>query len=476
MLCMADPVTNSPTARRGSAAAGAGGGLTGGIFIGLCLVVVLAPLPLGSGRPLAWDALALGVALLLLLTLGLPTAEAAVSRERLAPAVILFAAVIGVALLQSVAWLPAALRNPIWDQAADALASPLRGSVSVDRFVSLIYVLRLLSYAGIFYLAVIAGRDPQRARIGVSIVALSGFLYAIYGLFDYWSGSRTVLWYSKTAYLEDVTGPFINHNSFATYLGLSTLAALVLAMNSLSRIELHDDLYRRVSGAVNFLTKRIPLLLVVFVLLTALLLTHSRGGLSAAVFGNVVLIIAIAVAPGAGRLRRVTKWSIIPCMLLIVGAIVISGGATMNRFLGGDIESNTRLVVDQLTLQAISDYPLVGIGLGSFASVFPVYQLAPLGAYFDLAHNDYLQNALELGIPAAAALLAALGWLVWSCVNGIRNRQRDVIYPCLGLAVTALVALHATVDFSLQIPAVTVTYLFLLGIAVAQSVSSRNRV
>jgi hypothetical protein len=43
----------------------------------------------------------------------------------------------------------------------------------------------------------------------------------------------------------------------------------------------------------------------------------------------------------------------------------------------------------------------------------------------------------------------------------------------VGLAVTALVAAHATVDFSLQIPAVSYAYAFLLGIACAQSFPSQ---
>jgi O-antigen ligase len=127
-----------------------------------------------------------------------------------------------------------------------------------------------------------------------------------------------------------------------------------------------------------------------------------------------------------------------------------------------------------LTIQAIKDYPIIGIGLGSFVSVVPIYRTIAITFFFDLAHNDYLQNVLELGIPAALCLFVAIGCLVGLCVHGIRTRLRDAIFPCLGLAASALVGLHATIDFSLQIPAVTTVYLFLLGIAVAQSVSSRK--
>ncbi|MCP4196499.1 MAG: hypothetical protein GY762_05045, partial [Proteobacteria bacterium] len=41
-----------------------------------------------------------------------------------------------------------------------------------------------------------------------------------------------------------------------------------------------------------------------------------------------------------------------------------------------------------------------------------------------------------------------------------------------GLAATTLVSSHALFDFSLQIPAVAITYAAIMGLAVAQSFSS----
>jgi len=448
--------------------------LSGLVFGGLCAIVVFAPLPLGSARPLAWDALALAVALLLLATLFLPSSETSIRREGLLVPTALFGIVMGVAILQTVPWIPAGLRNPIWDLAANILGNGVHGSIAADRPAALIYILRLLSYAGIFYLSVITGRDAHRARVGVRAVVFSGCLYGVYGLLVYWSGNQTILWLSKWAYPRDLTGPFVNHNSFATYLGLCTLAALALALESFARINLRGDLRRKIAQAMEFITRRTLFLLMIFILVTALLLTHSRGGLAATVGGVMVLLLAIAFAPGTGRLRRVGAWSIGPCVLVLLIAILISGGGTLDRLLTTDIDSNTRLVVDQLTIQAIKDYPFLGIGLGSFASVFQIYRTPVLTFYFDLAHNDYLQNLLELGIPAALCLFAAIGWLIRLCIHGIRTRHRDAIFPCLGLAASALVGLHATIDFSLQIPAVTAVYLFLLGIAAAQSVSSRK--
>ena len=85
------------------------------------------------------------------------------------------------------------------------------------------------------------------------------------------------------------------------------------------------------------------------------------------------------------------------------------------------------------------------------------------------AHNTYLENALELGVPAAAALVLAIGWIVIICVSAVLRHRRQAFLPCLGVSATVLVGLHATVDYSLQIPAVAMAYAAILGAACAQS-------
>jgi O-antigen ligase len=248
---------------------------------------------------------------------------------------------------------------------------------------------------------------------------------------------------------------------------------LCLLLQLFARLEFHGDWRKKLTTAVEFASAHIGKLIALFVLVTALVLTHSRGGLLATLAGLAALMVAISTAPSLGRLRRIGTWGVVPFVVFLI-ALFISGGGTFDRMMSADFDSAQRLTVYRLILQAIGDYPVFGIGLGSFADIFPIYRSSSITAYFDLAHNDYLQNILELGIPAALCLFAAVGWLVGLCVRGIRARQRDAIYPCLAVAASVLVGLHAAVDFSLQIPAVTVTYMFLLGIGVAQSRSSRR--
>jgi hypothetical protein len=59
--------------------------------------------------------------------------------------------------------------------------------------------------------------------------------------------------------------------------------------------------------------------------------------------------------------------------------------------------------------------------------------------------------------------------LVWDCLKGARTRQRDATIPAIAASVSFLVGVNAFVDFSLQIQAVTLTYMAILGAGVAQA-------
>jgi O-antigen ligase len=95
-------------------------------------------------------------------------------------------------------------------------------------------------------------------------------------------------------------------------------------------------------------------------------------------------------------------------------------------------------------------------------------------AALNLAHNTYLEHLVELGVPATLFYAGPL-LLFGYCLRGLFVRRRDQLFPLVAVGATVLVALHALVDFSLQIPAVAVTYAALLGIGVAQATPSAKR-
>jgi O-antigen ligase len=88
------------------------------------------------------------------------------------------------------------------------------------------------------------------------------------------------------------------------------------------------------------------------------------------------------------------------------------------------------------------------------------------------AHNDWLEMMFELGLPGAFLWFVVLGGLGIRCLFGFFRRRRDHVYPMAGFSACVLVGLHSLADFSLQIPAVAVTFAVLLGVGVAQTWSS----
>jgi O-antigen ligase len=121
----------------------------------------------------------------------------------------------------------------------------------------------------------------------------------------------------------------------------------------------------------------------------------------------------------------------------------------------------------------ISDAPLLGLGLGTFPDAYPLYASRVLPFVMDKVHNDYLESAAGLGLPAAIAWWTAWGLLVLDCARGTFRRRRNRQFVILAVGASVLVAIHSAFDFSLQIPAVSLFYATIFGIGLAQARSTQ---
>ncbi|WP_448188441.1 O-antigen ligase family protein [Azospirillum sp. sgz301742] len=434
----------------------------------LLIVVTLAPLPLGTNRPWSWTLLATLVGLLCLtwpLALWRDKGTRTVAPGRILVPSLLFAAALAWAMVQSVPGVPDQLWHPLWRDAAAALAPDVQtaGRIGLDERAALDGVMRLLCYGGVFWLALLHTRSSRRAHHFVEGLAIAGGLYAVYGLLLHVSGSETILWMEKWAYRGDVTATFVNRNTFATYAGLALLCAVAAAA------------HRMGAGPIRLVTllRHVRRPTIVFpaaalVLAAALLGTGSRAGVAAAASGLGVLVAGLLVA------SRPQPRTGVALVTAGVGVVTLAGFVTLlwlRRDAMPDLPDRLRIYA--MALDAIAGRPWLGSGLGSFPAVFAMERPLGLMQVWDQAHNTYLELALELGIPAAAALILAVLWLAGLCVRGILVRHTDRVYPALGLAATVLVGMHAMLDYSMQVPAVAVTWAAIVGAGVAQSWSSR---
>lgn len=444
----------------------------------LIALVVLAPLPFGAVHPWAWGLIGGAVGLLLLGW----AAERALSREP--PAVragrvwlilLPFALAAGWAMLQMAPFMPESWSHPLWREAAAALGADFGGFISIDPHATGSAVVKLLSLGGIFWLGLQYGRDRRRAVMAFYALALAGLAYAGYGLIVEFSGARTILWFDKTSYRDTVTSTFVNRNSWATYAGLGLLVTTGLLVRLAGAAYGGADTGReRLRRLLSGLTAHGWILLLAWaVLATALLLSESRGGFLATCAALVVLFGAI----GASRAVRGRHAVAMAATAIAAGLafFALSGDTVTQRLAGTSFERENRMRAYQLTIEATADSAWSGTGYGSFQPVFRMYRDETIPGIYDKAHNSYLETALELGVPAAAALILAIAAAAGLCAAGVRRRRRDVIYPSVGLAAAVLVGVHSLVDFSLQIPAVAATFALILGVGCAQSWSTRRQ-
>ncbi len=449
---------------------------------GFIALLVLLPLPFGANRD--WASALMGVISggLFLFMLweekDAPPWQGAAPRKRILGAALGFSIVILWGFIQTLPWTPTSWHHPIWIQTKDILG-PVSSAISVDPSIFIESLSRLLSYIVFFLMAFCAGRNNAYAKQIVKALAWAGTFYAFYGLLAYASGAETILWFKKWAYHTFLTSTFVNKNSYAAYAGIGLLCSLALVRDQMKHIVIRDRLLAQKSKMLAYLDSlsftQIVVLLIPILLIAALALTGSRAGTASSFFGVLTLLVALAV-----NMRMRSKKGML-ISIAVLGAFlffVLLGGQTlMTRFDGENLSQDTsiRLAGYSLALQAISDNPWLGFGLGTFDSAFRLYRDASLSLWYHHAHNDYLEMLMDLGIPVASILFLSLGLLVSCCASGVWERKRGAIYPALGLGASALIAAHSLVDFSMHIPAIAATYATLLGLGVAQSWSSRNK-
>ncbi len=290
-----------------------------------------------------------------------------------------------------------------------------------------------------------------------------------------------ILWTEKWAYLNVVTSTFVNRNSFATYANLGILIALGLIAEAFLAVRSIND-FRRVGIELTkkLLGPRGILIFAFLLLITAMLLTGSRGGLLS-FFGAAAFLLFLVFLVMRPKIR--TALATLAVVLVLAGGLLaLSGGLTLSRLDAVDTDANTdissagRFSIWQVAFGMIGQRPWLGHGYGSFLDMFYVSRDDRFTVIFDMAHDTYIEHLVELGIPATVLLYTGPLLLFGMCVRGVFIRRRDQVVPLVGASATVLVGLHSLVDFSLQIPAVAVTYAAILGAGCAQAMRSEPTV
>ena len=306
--------------------------------------------------------------------------------------------------------------------------------------------------AAVLVCAVQLDREQHRALI---FVVLGGALVsALWGAVQSISGYASSTFFYGPPRVNVPNGLFANRNH---------LAALMVAS-----VPLFTLIASRAKGPRASLVVMGSAALGAFAIMMALT-TGSRAGMALALVAIAAsyLVWRARPAQASSKPRGAKKAPWVPyafaffgASMLGVFALVLTQTIGFERLLSagsGEVEEY-RFTVWSTILEFAPGYLPLGSGIGSFVEVFKVHEPdAMLGqSYWNHAHNDWLEWAMEGGIPAVILMgVAIVGWGLRALALG-QNSHRGRIEIQLGMAgalILFILGAWRLVDYPLRTPA-----------------------
>ena len=353
--------------------------------------------------------------------------------------------------------------------AGDESAGLTAAQISVAPGQTILMLTRQLTYALVAVMVMqIAASDNRRVVLlhGLIVIALA---YGAYGLIALRLGD-TILGLPKWAYLGSITGSFVNRNSFATFIGLGAILTLAHGCATMRRqAERHKD-----DGLINGLLSKLVLYGAAYLFLLLVLVgTQSRMGLGATLAGSALVVTATLLS-----IRRLGLVLLLTPLALatLLGLLWLLGGGLLERIEASGFDSSARWVLFEQILNLIALRPWTGFGGGTFEVAFPIVHALPLRAdiTFNLAHNTYLALWSELGVIGGSFLILAVAFVAFRLISALMANQGSWTAQIAALGVIVQLAIHSTVDFSLEIPANTLVFVAILVTGLATTARTKT--
>jgi tetratricopeptide (TPR) repeat protein len=373
------------------------------------------------------------------------------------------------------------------EQHMEALGAPEvspRRPLSIEPELTLEWLLKLLAYAGLFFVVRLypfgSERNSAQERFYSYVLMamlISGLVVAGIGILEcaFWNGK--ILWvfvpydwaYSPLDRFQQASGPFVNHDHFGSYLNLVLPVATAGTLFPTAFV-------RRDGHAFQVFCAMVTLVISI-----ALMMSLSRAGWLGALVSVSMLVFLASFLPREKRpwLLRLPPRIMVP----LCAATALLSLAIISLFLGGEGRHAADLKLKETvnqhdtlrfrinvwrdTLPMVRDYPLFGTGLGAFQDVFPHYQSPPWNRYVVReTHNDYLEllvSAGAIGFCLVAWFLGAIGLRLYSGLRTLPLEKLPVAASML--AAMSAMAFQEFFDFNLQIPANAILFTMILALA-----------
>ena len=336
---------------------------------------------------------------------------------------------------------------------------------SADYAISAAWMIRgALLLCAVLFVADLSRSDRWLLRLWYVVGLVAGSI-ALLGLLQKATGARMIFWQTAPPWgVGTFFATYYYHANAGAYLNLVWPLTAGLAIRAFTR-PCHPTVR--------------AMWISIFVLTVAAVLANTSR---VAQLIALLLLVAICVQFGPVLLRKLSRTEknvVFAGALAILLALVAFGQAShleqpLNRWqsLSKRTSEDARWQASHLAVNALRDIGFFGFGPGTFRVVFPSYNNVSTNhvpGTWRFLHEDYLQTALEWGwIGASLWALLFLGGIA----DGIRSfkkyashwtPRRRLLLPLVVIALFG-VALHALVDFPLQIASIQLYVATYLGL------------
>ena len=291
--------------------------------------------------------------------------------------------------------------------------------------------------------------DNSRGMAGALLIGTA--LAIVVGALQVASGP-TSAWYFYPITNTGAVGFFANGNHMATLLlaAIPFVPALLLSGKSQQRLR------GKSAATITIAIAALGLILIGIALnrsLAALLLVVP------------VLLATGLMIPVGWRLR----WVAVPLVVLgLAGAVAALSSNPLNSTSASSAKEfslQSRQHIWRTTAAAIAETFPVGTGLGSFQQVYRLQENPDRvdATYVNHAHNDYLELAMELGLPGILLILAFFAW--WGRrLAQIWSSNLSSPFDRAATIASAAILAHSVVDYPLRTSAMAAVFAMCIGI------------
>ncbi len=259
------------------------------------------------------------------------------------------------------------------------------------------------------------------------------------------------------------TGFFANSNHMATLL-FATIP-FTAAIGAQLRSRSTDDRLRSVVVAV----AAGGLVLVVL----GLILNRSLAG-----YGLGILVVLASLLMLFGARMRWAGGALAIVGLASIGAIALIWVKPISAPFG-DLGASTSIMsrnqIASNSVVLVRRYAPLGSGLGTFPKVYQMQEDPALvdRVYVNHAHNDYLELAVETGLPGVLLIAAFLFWWVNAIWRMVRSPAADQ-FAFAGAIASCAILLHSMVDYPLRTAAIGAVFAMSLALVLQSRRSARS--